>query len=555
MPLVVRVGQASLAGSTGENQDHAAAVTPVDRSRAFKGVALAVSDGVGKGRGGGELAERSVRSFLSGWYVSPETWSVRRCLEHLIQDLNVRAREKHPGAACTFTAAILVGRSLHIAHVGDTRAWLLRGGICRQLTTDHVWDNPDLRNVLHRALGLDDGIAAQLVSQELAEGDRILLTCDGVHASLGMDGCIDLLAGDPDEACMRLVESARAAGSRDDATALLCEVVELPSPREDLLPDEDIDLPAVTGLCEGLEFDNFRLVRKLGSGRQSQVWLADDRPAERAVVLKIPNAGFAADAEFRKEFLREEWIGRRVSHSALVPLLALEPGRRRHLYYAMPWLPGHSLRIEIERHGTLSPVSLVPAAIRLCQGLMALHSQGVLHRDIKPDNVLVTRSGDWLLADLGVAHVEALEESRGHVPGTPSYMAPELFDGAVATECCEVFALGVTLYECLTGKLPWGDVEPFSRPRFGPPVPLSRWNPDLPPWLESIVLKAIAPDSQERFQVLSEMSVALERKEQIRSRGGSGSNADKGFRTRLLKAWAVLASVIALLEGLALLSR
>jgi len=405
-------------------------------------------------------------------------------------------------------------------------------------------------------VGLDDELAPQFVVEEVAEGDLVLLASDGFHKSMdpvesdtwiGRGESLDAFAE-------RWVAMARQKGSDDDATLLVARIEALPEPNETSFTGGDAELPPVDDAKEGVEIDGFRLQKRLGGGRLTSVWLADDRESERRVVLKIPDSRSMGDASTREEFLREEWVGKRVRHPGVVPVVALRPGRRTRLYYAMPWTEGTSLRRILSREGSLDAFAATRMGLEIASALRALHRQGVLHRDVKPDNILRDATGSHKLTDLGVARIEALAEVTGSVPGTPSYMAPELFDGSSASESSEVFALGVTLYECLTRKLPFGEIEPFSRPRFGRPVPPSRWNPEIPPWLESVVLKAIEPDPSQRFQVLSELEFHLERHERV-VEAILVRTSDPEKRLRMWQGAALAAAVAALLEAVALLTR
>lgn len=555
MPLAVAFGQAGLAGPAGESRDFAAATTPGGALLAVKGVALALADGVGKGRGGGDLAEAAVRGLLDGWYSSPETWGPSRCLRALFEDRNRAARGEHRGEACTLTAVVIVGRSAHVAHAGDSRAWLVRGGTVRLLTVDHVWEHPDLRSVLSRAIGLDEAICPHLAEIEVAEGDLLVLASDGFHKECRLEdalaGAED--AGDPEWLAERCARLAKERGSSDDITVAVLRIDALPAPGEMRMHSEGAELAPVEELREGAEFDGFRLSKRLAASRASEIWLADDRESEQRLVLKIPKAASSIDPGRRAEFLREEWIGRRIADPGVVKVLALRPGRRTRLYYAMPWTPGISLRRILEKGGPVDAFFATAMALETARAVEALHRQGVLHRDIKPDNILRLDAGRFLLTDLGIAKAESIEDGGGSEPGTPSYMAPELFDGAPASEATEIYALGVTLYECLTLRHPYGEIEPFVRPRFGRPVPPSRWNPHIPHWLETIVLKAVAADPQHRFQALSEMLVLLERRERVQEAIAPGK-ADAEFRNRIWTAVALLAVAIALLEAIALLA-
>jgi serine/threonine protein kinase len=140
-----------------------------------------------------------------------------------------------------------------------------------------------------------------------------------------------------------------------------------------------------------------------------------------------------------------------------------------------------------------------------------LHRAGIIHRDIKPDNVILLTAGGLRLVDLGVARVPLLEDFPAQdIPGTASYMAPELFGGRPGDEFSDLYALGVTVYRMFTAAYPYGEIEPFSRPRFGKPAPLSRYRPDLPAWLDAVIGKALNVDPTQRFGDVIEFAHELE---------------------------------------------
>jgi serine/threonine protein kinase len=189
----------------------------------------------------------------------------------------------------------------------------------------------------------------------------------------------------------------------------------------------------------------------------------------------------------------------------------------------------------------------------LARGIAALHRRGIIHRDIKPDNVLLTNDGGLKLIDLGVARLPKVDEFVGdEAPGTPSYMAPEMFDGAGASEASDQYALGVSLYRMFTGTYPYGEIEPFSHPRFGRPALPSRHRPDMPGWLEALILRAISVDPQARFGDVQEMIGALE---------SGGSHAIRPRRKRALierdpvRFWQGVAALLAVALVLALFAR
>ena len=184
-------------------------------------------------------------------------------------------------------------------------------------------------------------------------------------------------------------------------------------------------------------------------------------------------------------------------------------------------------------------------ATGLCKAVAALHRAGVIHRDIKPDNVILQPGGGLRLIDLGVARLPQLEEfAAADIPGTPSFMAPELLAGTSAgDERSDLYALGVTLYRLFSGAYPYGEIEAFSRPRFGAPASLLARRPDLPSWLDQALARAVAVAPEERFGDAVELLFALER--------GMAGGAPARPRPRSLHDrnpllfWRVVAAVLA----------
>ena len=158
----------------------------------------------------------------------------------------------------------------------------------------------------------------------------------------------------------------------------------------------------------------------------------------------------------------------------------------------------------------------VEAALAIARALGRLHRHGVIHRDLKPANLHLGDDGQWRVLDLGVAISGSEPKAlRTLHAGTPSYMNPEQWSSdepVVADAGSDLYALGVTLYQWLTGKLPYGEVEPFQKARFRrDPKPPSRLRPDVPIWLDHVVLKAVALDARQRFETAEELVLALER--------------------------------------------
>ena len=185
------------------------------------------------------------------------------------------------------------------------------------------------------------------------------------------------------------------------------------------------------------------------------------------------------DAADAAALAHEEWLARRVA-SADFPQVVSWPSRA-HLYYLMSWHAGATLARHLEQGRRFTPVEAADLATRTLKALAALHRLAIVHRDIKPDNLHLGADGRLRLLDLGVAASDGQDAAEIfneiNNPGTPSFMAPELFAGAAANEASDLYAVGVTLYHLLTRKYPYGEIEPFQTPRFGP-LAAHRYRPD-----------------------------------------------------------------------------
>jgi protein phosphatase len=519
--LSVDLGHASLTGPRQRNEDYCAAATPEGAELDNKGMIAAVADGVGGHANGREAAEYCVRSLLADYYATPDTWSVPQALDKVIAALNrwlfshSRRAKETAGMATTLSAIVLRGRRYVIAHVGDTRIYRLRDGELARLTADHVWEHPELKNVLSRAVGLDEKLSVDYSDGELAENDVFLLASDGVWGTLGDAKLAKLLApandGAPAEAlASRIAMEATGAGAQDNCTALVLRVASLP---RDTLRDSIARvhaLPLPPRLKPGQVLDGLEIVEVLHESRVTLLYRVRAVDSGQQFVLKTLRD--TADAADTAALAHEEWLARRVA-SADFPQVVNWP-QRSHLYYLMSWHEGATLARHLAQGRRFTPVEAADLAVRTLKALAALHRLAIVHRDVKPDNLHLGADGRLRLLDLGVAAADGQDaaETFGEInnPGTPSYMAPELYAGAAASESSDLYAVGVTLYQLLTRKYPYGEIEPFQHPKFGDPVPPTRYRPDIPEWLEAVLLKAVAREPRDRFETAEEFLLALE---------------------------------------------
>ena len=527
MSFDVDMGWASSAGPRERNEDFAAAMwSPAwDGS---PGLVAAIADGVSTGGRGTEAAQTAVISIVEDFHAAPATWEPTVVFDRLIGAHNGwlfdhNHRRSGPGGGggaglTTLTAVALQGQMFTVAHVGDTRAWLLRDGECRLLTQDHALDHPDLRSQLTRVVGLDVAITVDYLQGELQVGDRLVLTTDGVHGVLKVAD-IERLGGQAtaQAASQALVDAALAAGGHDNATALVLVVRGLaPMRHEDAaLPSRTLPVPA--RLKVGDVLDGFTITACVADTGVHLLYQARDNATRDLVALKTLHPSRASDPEERAMLAHEAWLGMQVTERGAQGFVRAHPVKGASAFYQVyDWHAGQTLEQWMGADRDFTITEVVQAGIAWCRALGRLHRLGVIHRDIKPGNLYLGEDGLWRILDLGVA-VSGREPSsvRSLHAGTPSYMNPEQWrgdDGEAASAASDLYALGVTLYQWLTKRLPYGEIEPWQTGRFRrDPIAPSRVRPEVPIWLDHVILKAVARDEKLRFETAEEFMLALER--------------------------------------------
>jgi serine/threonine protein phosphatase PrpC len=519
MPLQFEIGQSSLTGPRARNEDYIGIVAPENEQLSTKGALIAVADGVSGNAGGGEASEMTVRTVSSDYYATPDTWEPHHALDKVLVAANrwvlsqANANRDMAGMATTLSLLVLRGQRYYSAHVGDTRIYLLRDSVLKQLTTDHVWDRPDMRHVLKRAVGLDAHLTADFGEGNLQVGDVFALLSDGVWDSLGEEAIHAGLTkfDTPKLVAEYLTETALKKGSLDNSTAVIVKITAIAKESlSDLIAGgKQLQVPPKLNIGEVL--DDFEVVEILHESRASLLYKVKNIDTNQLFVLKTLQPLLANDLDSCNALLNEEWLSKRVVSQYVPQILPLSTEKRSKLYYVMSWHEGATLQQRIDSGHHFTAVGTAKIGTELMRGLGALHRLSIIHRDIKPANIHQASDQRLRILDLGVAYstnVGKIESMQN--PGTPSFMAPELFEGAEANEQSDIYAAGVTLYHLLTRKYPHGEIEPFQHPKFGEPTPLTRYRPDIPAWLDNIVQKAIARDLDKRFETAEEMLLALE---------------------------------------------
>ena len=519
MSLKFEIGQSSVTGPRERNEDYVGVATPANEQLSVKGALIAVADGVGGNAGGSEASEMTVRTVSADYYATPDTWEPLTALDKVLTAANrwllaqANANRDMAGMATTLSLLVIRGQRYYSAHVGDTRIYLLRNGALQQLTTDHVWDRPDMRHVLKRAVGLDQHLSVDFAEGALNKGDIFALMSDGVWDALSEKEIHESLGkfNSPQMICDHLTKMALKKGSQDNSTAVVIRIDEVGEDTLSELLAGGKHLSVPNKLHIGDIIDDFEVIELLHESRASLLYKVRHTGTKQLFVLKTLQPILANDTDSCNGLLNEEWLGKRVVSQYVPQILPLSMEKRSKLYYVMSWHEGATLEQRLENGHHFTVAGTAKIGLDLMRGLGSLHRLNIIHRDIKPANIHIASDQRLRILDLGVAlsagigRIEAIKN-----PGTPSFMAPELFEGIEATVQSDIYAAGVTLYHLLTRKYPYGEIEPFQRPKFGEPVPPTRYRPDLPYWLENIILKALARDRKLRFETAEEMLLALE---------------------------------------------
>ncbi|SQG00240.1 putative protein kinase [Paucimonas lemoignei] len=550
MPLQLSYADSSASGPREENQDATRMVSPAPSLAASKGYLFALADGVSQCADGGLAARSTLQALAHDYYATPQTWGVAQALDRLLLAQNrwLHANGGGQPLLTTISALVLRGRRFTLAHIGDCRVYRWCEGQLQRISEDHVWSQPGMQHVLKRAMGLEQHLVVDYLEGELRTGESFLLVSDGIWATLSEASIAGVLRDEDDlqNATNALVTAAHLAGSQDNASAVLVRVEKTgeASLSDALEQVEQWPLPPV--LKPGQRFEGWQVEALLSQTRQSLLYRVSDAQQQTWLLKTLPSHR-EGNNEAGQSLLQEEWFLRRVAGRFFPEVHPAS--ERQHVYYLMREHPGITLAEHHRQHGNLSLTQGLEVAMHLLRALGMLHRRNILHRDIKPENLLLNEDGDLRVLDFGLAYCPGLStQAPGELPGTPSYIAPEAYAGAAPTAAQDLYSAGVTLYFLLTGHYPHGEIEAFQRPRFGTPVPASRYRPDLPEWLVHNLDQALASDPAQRFETAEQWLLALENGEQQPS-----ARSRPLLEREPLKVWRTLALGSLLLNGLLLI--
>lgn len=524
--LRITLGQHSQAGRKPVNQDFHGAAIPLEPHLSSKGVVVALADGISSSAVSQVASAAAVRGFLDDYYCTSEAWSVSRAAQRVLEATNswLHAQtqrsdarfDKDRGHVCTFSALIFKGREAHLLHVGDARVFRLHAQALEQLSDDHRVRVSSVETYLGRALGAGPTVEIDYRSWFTEVGEIYVLATDGVYEYIDAAALHAALAQHPDDfdaAAASLTDLALARGSTDNLTVQLVRIDALPDAQASQLHAQREGLRMPPPLQPRMGFEGYTIVRELHASSRSHVHLAIDQLSGQHVVLKTPSVDLRADPVYLDRFILEEWIARRIDSAHVLKASAADRPRE-HLFVAMEYVDGQSLAQWMIDHPEPDLDSVRSIVEQVAKGLRAFHRKEMLHQDLRPENLMIDRTGTVKIIDFASTHVAGLTEGTLEarpqaIAGSLQYTAPEYFVGGVGTAQSELFSLAVIAYQMLTGHLPYGlqvtqlrSPGDLNRLRY---IPVRERRPDLPPWLDAVLRRALHPQVSKRQEALSEL--------------------------------------------------
>ena len=469
-----------------------------------------VCDGVGSALEGAKAAKRVTNYLLQNFKTKPQSWSVEKSIKNFISSINSilykesMSEYERVELLTTLAMVVIQGDRLYGVNVGDSRIYILRDDTLTQLSVDQVEDDNNFEGVLTQAIGMNESVQPHYFENIIKKGDRILLCSDGLYTVLNED---EIRKSIPLGANFLVKKASKKLEDDlpDDTTAVILEV--LNQNQTTLLKNQNLKI--AKNLRSDSYIDGYKLIKPLI--QNNLTWLVEQKGIK--YVMKFAPQEALQNETMLDLFVKEAWNARRLK-AGFFPK-AVIPKNRSYRYYLMEYVESITLKEYIQKRSLHidDAISLAKTLLNMSQYLL---KYDLVHGDIKPENILVVNKKDkhiFKIIDFGSMSELYSIDSRA---GTPSYLAPERFHGGSIDESSEIFSIGVVLYEALTQKLPYGEIEPFQTPTFKSAKRAHLLNKKIPLWLESIILRSIDIDKNRRYQNYSSMLYELTNSDKVK---------------------------------------
>ncbi len=462
-----------------------------------------VCDGVGSADEGAEAARRVTNYLMTNFKNRPVSWSIEKSIKTFIESINAILYEEsmvnyeRPELVTTLAMVIVEGNRIYCANVGDTRIYMQRNGVLSKLNIDHAMEEEGYDGVLTQAMGIDKTVDPYYFENIIQPKDKLLLCSDGLYTVLNENILSEYIINGANFLVKRASKQEKD-DLPDDTTAVVIDIMGIDSYQ--VLKQQDLIIPEK--LSEGMIIDGYRLDKSLI--QNNRTWMCSKKGQK--YVLKFAPVEAIDDPMMLDLYVKEAWNSNRLKAGFF--LKAIIPKNRTHRYYIMTAIEGVDLKEYLKKRPLSADeaISLTKMLLKMGQYLLKFD---LVHGDIKPENIMVSeRDGKHTFKVIDFGSMTELY-SIDSKAGTPSYLSPERFTGASINENSEIFSIGVTLYEVLSQKFPYGEIEPFQTPSFKSPSSPIKYNKNIPEWLNSVILRSIEADHEKRYQNYSEMLYEL----------------------------------------------
>ncbi|MBL0709083.1 MAG: protein phosphatase 2C domain-containing protein [Sulfurimonas sp.] len=471
-----------------------------------------VCDGVGSATEGAAAALRTTTYLMNNFKIRPKLWSIEKSFKTFISSINAILYQEsmlnYESSELVTTLCIVViqGDKLYGANVGDSRVYLHRDHKLSQLSLDHAMDEKGYENVLTQAIGIDKEVEPFYFENIIQDGDKVLLCSDGLYNVLQHDE-IEATISRGASSLVKKASKLLDDNLPDDTTAVVINIDKTDDLQ--LLKNQNITIPS--SLKKGQVIDEYKLEKSLI--QNDRTWLCSKKTKQ--YVIKFAPKEAIDDEAMLDIFVKEAWNAKRLKADFFPK--AVIPKNRTYRYYVMQLFSGEDLDnyLDIRKITIDDGIALADTLLKMSQFLLKFD---LVHGDIKPPNIMISKdeneSLEFKIIDYGSITEIFSDSSKA---GTPSFLSPERFKNAAINESSEIFSIGVSIYLSLTGKYPYGEIEPFQTPTFKEAKKPSFYNNNIPNWLDSVILRSIALDKELRYAHYSEMSFELNNPKKVKS--------------------------------------
>jgi serine/threonine protein phosphatase PrpC len=537
-----------------KNEDYVGFWQPEDEAERLRRGAIAVmADGVGGHQNGDIASKTAVETALSTFQRLNPANSPKQILKQIFDTANLEIYEagisepRGGRMATTLSVCIFRDKELFIGHAGDTRVYLVRQERLRRLTDDHSYTAMQvklrliseheakasrLRSMLTRSLGAEPIVHFDFKHLKLVSRDRIVQCTDGLYCYMNdSELCEGVDRLNMDEICEYLVSLAERRRTEDNLSVQVIQVDRLIEPKY----DQPISILKKTGVGQPVSMTNeikpgdildgrFEIEGVISRSGMASIYKAKDLETKQAVAVKIPYMQLESDPAAFARFQREAEIGELLNHPNILKFIKV-PNKSRP-YIVTEYLEGKTLSTVLNEMRPLPIPDSVQIASYVCGALGHMHENKVVHRDLKPQNIMICDDGTLRIIDFGIAKSTEMRRLTfaGFTPamGTPDYMAPEQVKGKRGDERTDIYSLGAVLYEMTTGSVPFEGPNPFivmNSRITGDPVAPRKLNPEISEPLEEIILHAMEREPYRRYHSAAAMKAELDDPESVKLTG------------------------------------